>query len=191
MTDNGGTARLDSISPPRNGLVKLYNIEVEELHNYFVGRPGGAVLVHNGVPGAVGCGVPMPAEPGSGAAGAIQDGVYRGGGWGNALNDGVYRGGAGSGIRLVADHNEAPHYTGPMGINAEILRQPESRDAAEKRKIAEEIRLLQAKELYPSEFRNIRGPNYVPSAEARHTCWAAVPKALSRQAIWSANGSTT
>ncbi len=54
-----------------------------------------------------------------------------------------------------------------MGINAEILRQPESRDAAEKRKIAEEIRLLQAKELYPSEFRNIRGPNYVPSAEAR------------------------
>ncbi len=84
VTDNGGTARLDSISPPRNGLVKLYNIEVEELHNYFVGRPGGAVLVHNGVPGAVGCGVPMPAEPGSGAAGAIEDGVYRGGGWGNA-----------------------------------------------------------------------------------------------------------
>ena len=45
----------------------------------------------------------MPAEPGSGAAGAIQDGVYRGGGWGNGLNDGVYRGGAGSGIKLVAN----------------------------------------------------------------------------------------
>ena len=39
VTDNGGTARLDSISPPRNEVVKLHNIEVEELHNYFVGRP--------------------------------------------------------------------------------------------------------------------------------------------------------
>ena len=29
VTDYGGTATLDLISPPRNGLVKLYNIEVE------------------------------------------------------------------------------------------------------------------------------------------------------------------
>ncbi len=67
-TDFGGTATVDSISPPRYGLVKLYNIEVERIHSYFVGAPNGAVLVHNGVPGAAGCGVPMPAEAGDAAS---------------------------------------------------------------------------------------------------------------------------
>ncbi len=61
-TDKGGTATIDSISAPRFGLVKLYNIEVEELHNYFIGASGSAVRVHNGVPGAAGSGIPMPAE---------------------------------------------------------------------------------------------------------------------------------
>ena len=67
-TDDGRTALLESISPPRYGLVKLFNIEVEELHNYFVGGSRSAVQVHNGVPGAAGSGIPMPAEaqPGNG-----------------------------------------------------------------------------------------------------------------------------
>ena len=60
-TDNGSTATLDAMSPPRYGLVRLFNIEVEELHNYFVGEASSAVRVHNGVPGAAGSGIPMPA----------------------------------------------------------------------------------------------------------------------------------
>ena len=57
-TRNGGTARLEAISRPRYGLVKLYNFEVEEFHNYFVGKVG--IQVHNGLPGS--CGVPLPEE---------------------------------------------------------------------------------------------------------------------------------
>jgi hypothetical protein len=59
----GERLRLDGKSCIRHGFVELYNIEVEQLHTYFVGRtPGGAALVHNGtpVPGAAGC-IPQPA----------------------------------------------------------------------------------------------------------------------------------
>ncbi len=59
QTPEGQTAKVDAVSPPRYGLVKLYNIEVEDFHNYFVGGANGAVQVHNGVPGAC---IPMPAE---------------------------------------------------------------------------------------------------------------------------------
>jgi hypothetical protein len=38
----------------RDGLVSLYNIEVEELHAYFVGGGTQPVLVHNGLPAGPG-----------------------------------------------------------------------------------------------------------------------------------------
>ena len=50
QTPEGQTAKVDAVSPPRYGLVKLYNIEVQDFHNYFVGGANGAVQVHNGVP---------------------------------------------------------------------------------------------------------------------------------------------
>jgi hypothetical protein len=38
-----------AISPPRLGFIELYNLEVEELHTFFVGTSGhGSALVHNG-----------------------------------------------------------------------------------------------------------------------------------------------
>ena len=62
-TCKGGTVALDSKSAPRYGLLKLYNIEVEPNHNFFVGKGETAVRVHNGIPGAAGSGIPLPAEP--------------------------------------------------------------------------------------------------------------------------------
>jgi hypothetical protein len=64
LSDKGERLRLDGKGRVRHGQIELYNIEVEQLHTYFVGRtPGGAALVHNGtpVPGAGGC-IPKPAS---------------------------------------------------------------------------------------------------------------------------------
>jgi hypothetical protein len=47
-TPEGTTVPVISVSPPRHGLVDLYNIEVEHYHNFFVGPDGAGVLVHNG-----------------------------------------------------------------------------------------------------------------------------------------------
>jgi hypothetical protein len=63
LNDRGERLRLDGKSRVRHGRVELYNIEVEQLHTFLVGRTaGGAALVHNGtpVPGAPGC-IPLPA----------------------------------------------------------------------------------------------------------------------------------
>ncbi len=62
LNDKGERLRLDGRSRIRHGFVELYNIEVEQLHTFFVGRNRGeAALVHNGtpVPGAGGC-IPKP-----------------------------------------------------------------------------------------------------------------------------------
>lgn len=67
-TQKGGTVALESKSAPRYGLLKLYNIEVEPNHNFFVGEGDSAVLVHNGVPGAADSGIPQPAEAPSASA---------------------------------------------------------------------------------------------------------------------------
>lgn len=49
-TPDGKTVPVLAVSPPRRGLVDLYNLEVESFHNYFVGGSAGAsVLVHNGL----------------------------------------------------------------------------------------------------------------------------------------------
>ena len=64
QNDKGERLRLDGKSRIRHGQIELYNIEVEQLYTYFVGRtPGGSALVHNGtpVPGAGGC-IPKPAS---------------------------------------------------------------------------------------------------------------------------------
>ena len=45
----GAVTPVEAISPPRHGFVELYNLEVEELHTFFVGASGpGSALVHNG-----------------------------------------------------------------------------------------------------------------------------------------------
>jgi hypothetical protein len=45
----GAVATVETISPPRYGFIELYNLEVEELHTFFVGASGpGSALVHNG-----------------------------------------------------------------------------------------------------------------------------------------------
>lgn len=63
LNDKGERLRLDAKSRIRHGLIELYNIEVEQLHTFFVGRtPGDAALVHNGTPGPGGGGcIPKPA----------------------------------------------------------------------------------------------------------------------------------
>ena len=41
-----------AVSKPRHGLIDLYNLEVEHVHNYYVGQErGSAVLVHNSAAG--------------------------------------------------------------------------------------------------------------------------------------------
>jgi hypothetical protein len=65
MSD-GTTCPVERISRLRDGLVNLYNIEVEELHAYFVGGGTRAVLVHNGLPagpGGPGDCIGKPQEP--------------------------------------------------------------------------------------------------------------------------------
>jgi hypothetical protein len=67
QSDKGERLRLDGKSRVRHGLIELYNVEVEQLHTYFVGRErGNSALVHNGVggPGGPGCPIPGPANPG-------------------------------------------------------------------------------------------------------------------------------
>ncbi|MBX9582739.1 MAG: SEC-C domain-containing protein [Gemmataceae bacterium] len=62
LSGEGQRLRLDGKSRIRHGQIELYNIEVEQLHTYYVGRtPGTAALAHNGtpVPGAGGC-IPKP-----------------------------------------------------------------------------------------------------------------------------------
>ncbi len=45
----GTVTAVEAIGPPRHGFIKLYNMEVEELHTFFVGASGGgSALVHNG-----------------------------------------------------------------------------------------------------------------------------------------------
>jgi Pretoxin HINT domain len=45
----GSVTPVEAISSPRHGFIELYNMEVEELHTYFVGASGtGSALVHNG-----------------------------------------------------------------------------------------------------------------------------------------------
>lgn len=49
LTTQGITVPVESVSEVRHGLIELYNVEVEELHTFFVGRSGqGSALVHNG-----------------------------------------------------------------------------------------------------------------------------------------------
>jgi hypothetical protein len=49
--DRGGVLPLQARGRPRNGLVEMYNVEVEDFHTFFVGTPGNAVWVHNGIEG--------------------------------------------------------------------------------------------------------------------------------------------
>ena len=45
----GTTVPVESVSEPRHGLIELFNLEVEELHTFFVGdQEVGSALVHNG-----------------------------------------------------------------------------------------------------------------------------------------------
>jgi hypothetical protein len=45
----GTTVAVESVSEPRHGLIELFNLEVEELHTFFVGdQEVGSALVHNG-----------------------------------------------------------------------------------------------------------------------------------------------
>lgn len=49
MNAEGATVRVEHVSESRTGLVDLYNIEVEELHTFFVGHTQqSSALVHNG-----------------------------------------------------------------------------------------------------------------------------------------------
>jgi hypothetical protein len=47
--ETGVTSPILAISPPRQGIIELYGVEVEELHTYFVGGEAGSALVHNGM----------------------------------------------------------------------------------------------------------------------------------------------
>jgi hypothetical protein len=61
-SEDGQTVAVDYIGQPQTGRIELFNFEVEEFHTYFVGTPGNAALVHNGIPGpGTGCGIPQPA----------------------------------------------------------------------------------------------------------------------------------
>jgi hypothetical protein len=59
-TKNGSIAKVEAVGERRYGKVELYNVEVEELHTYFVGRGESGVLAHNGLPGN--CGIVKPAQ---------------------------------------------------------------------------------------------------------------------------------
>ena len=56
----GDVTPLQAISEQRYGVVEVFNLEVEELHNYFVGNSDAdSVLVHNGPEACIG----KPAQP--------------------------------------------------------------------------------------------------------------------------------
>jgi Pretoxin HINT domain len=62
QNEQGEVVSITSTSAPRSEPIKLYNIEVEDYHTYFVGRAGGtAVWSHNGLENG-GCGIPKPAR---------------------------------------------------------------------------------------------------------------------------------
>jgi hypothetical protein len=49
LNTTGGTVPVESVSEARHGFVELFNLEVEELHTFFVGdSAAGSALVHNG-----------------------------------------------------------------------------------------------------------------------------------------------
>ncbi|MBX9681577.1 MAG: SEC-C domain-containing protein [Gemmataceae bacterium] len=49
LNGQGSVVAVESVSEPRYGFMELYNLEVEELHTYFVGSSEhGSALVHNG-----------------------------------------------------------------------------------------------------------------------------------------------
>jgi len=55
-----GTSGDTHVTPARFENIDLYNVEVEDFHMYFVGRPGEtSVWTHNGLGG--GCSIPKPA----------------------------------------------------------------------------------------------------------------------------------
>jgi hypothetical protein len=59
----GGTTEVRAVGRPRNGLIELYNLEVEDFHTFYVGRTEtDAVLVHNGLPGLCSIVKPLGAE---------------------------------------------------------------------------------------------------------------------------------
>lgn len=63
LNDEDQAVPVQGVSPPRAGLVDLYNLEVEHFHNYYVGPDRGkAVLVHNGATGPGGYITNTPAE---------------------------------------------------------------------------------------------------------------------------------
>jgi hypothetical protein len=60
-TKNHVPTPVTHVSPPRFQYIDLYNVEVEDFHTYFVGRPGEtSVWTHNGLEG--GCAIPKPAQ---------------------------------------------------------------------------------------------------------------------------------
>jgi hypothetical protein len=49
LNGEGSVVAVEAVSEPRYGMIELYNLEVEELHTYFVGSSQhGSALVHNG-----------------------------------------------------------------------------------------------------------------------------------------------
>lgn len=49
LNGQGSVVTVEAVSEPRYGFIELYNLEVEELHTYFVGSSEhGSALVHNG-----------------------------------------------------------------------------------------------------------------------------------------------
>ncbi len=48
LNTKGVEVTVEAVSEPRYGLVELYNVEVEELHTFFVGVGQASALVHNG-----------------------------------------------------------------------------------------------------------------------------------------------
>ena len=56
----GELVPIEHVSAPRQEPIKVYNLEIEQYNNYFVGGETQSVWVHNGLAG--GCGVPKPVE---------------------------------------------------------------------------------------------------------------------------------
>lgn len=57
QSEQGQVVSVTHVSPARFEPIDLYNVELEDFHTYFVGRPDGtSVWSHNGLEG--GCGIP-------------------------------------------------------------------------------------------------------------------------------------
>lgn len=61
MDQRGNPIPVRKVGPPRVGLVELYNLEIEQLHTFFVGSGERAALVHNGL--TVGGYINKPVDP--------------------------------------------------------------------------------------------------------------------------------